>query len=457
MSRYDFQRSCVTKIVRLLNQGKRVLFWLDTGGGKTHVAVEVILRELAKGGRVVFVAYGRELIKQASKRLIEAGVPEYDIGLMMGHESHGLDRPVIVASVSTLARRELPKASLVVFDEAHHIAARSWARIAEHYRKRRARILGLTATPYRRDGRALGRAFDEIVRGPLMNDLFAAGTLAKPRIFSVDPGSEQAEMRNVRVIGGDYDPNVAARVMSGKALIGSIVSEYQKRGAKFPAVLYGCNPEHALKLGARLKRLTGCKVTHVDYTTPDDIRDDINSDLESGRVDVVTNYGILAEGWDCPAAKVCIMARPTKSKALWRQIVGRFLRPHKGRTPIILDFAGNIWRFGLPWDEEEVTLDDGAMPTGDPPLRHCSKCNAINPLRATECEECGSTLGATRAERREKEEEAGRLAEVQETEERKRAQRESIASRAESNPTIRKLSAAKRVAWLGRVYQTMGL
>lgn len=455
-SPYAFQPKSIRRVWQMLNNGKRVLFWLATGGGKTHVAAAIVKRCLAKKQRVLFMASGRELIWQARDRLAENDIPLDDIGVLMGASSYGADRKVIVGSVATLSRRrdEWPDADLLVIDEAHHAPARTWQEIASWYTSRGSKVLGLTATPYRRDGKGLGETFDVIVNGPSMLELFVLGTLVKPKVFSIDPGEARQRAAGLRVVNGDYDPKAAARVMSGKAIIGSAISEYEKHGNGLPAVVYGCTREHAKDLERRFKR-AGYKTGYVDAETPLDVRDKIMSDLTDGTIQIVANYAVLAEGWNCPAAKVCIMARPTRSRGLWRQIVGRFLRAHKRHVPKVLDLAGNVWRHGLPWDDEDVSLESGVAETGEPPIRHCGDCGAVNPIGACECEECGATLGMTERERREKEEEAGRLAEAQSTEEAKRKERERIAEIAKTLPGLK--STKQRERFLAQTYQAMGL
>jgi superfamily II DNA or RNA helicase len=136
--------------------------------------------------------------------------------------------------------------------------------------------------------------------------------------------------------------------------------------------------------------------------------------LESGETLLVSNCGVLCEGWDQPSVKCAILARPTKSTGLYLQQAGRILRPWQGQQAIILDHGGCAVEHGLPQDDREYTLDarpkakrreGGDLPS---PVKVCEACQAVMPLAAGMCEVCGHVFG----ERELPEEEAGELVEV---------------------------------------------
>jgi superfamily II DNA or RNA helicase len=153
-----YQANAVEEIRQAYRQRHRaVLFVLPTGGGKTVLFSHITRETAARGNRVCVLVHRAELLRQASAALTSLDVPH---GLIAANRSMDLSQPVQVASVHTLARRlgKLPRDlfQLLVVDEAHHSNAGTWATVLEHFEQ--ARVLGVTATPVRSDGRGLGVA-----------------------------------------------------------------------------------------------------------------------------------------------------------------------------------------------------------------------------------------------------------------------------------------------------------
>ena len=133
---------------------------------------------------------------------------------------------------------------------------------------------------------------------------------------------------------------------------------------------------------------TGVRAEHLDGTTPIHEREAILGRLASGETQVVTNCMVLTEGWDMPAVGCCILARPTKQMGLFRQMIGRVLRPAEGKTDaIMLDHSGAVWRHGRPEDPVEWTLDvdrraenptqEHASAATERKLRECPSCKVV--------------------------------------------------------------------------------
>jgi len=120
----------------------------------------------------------------------------------------------------------------------------------------------------------------------------------------------------------------------------------------------------------------GVRAEHVDAQTPKLERERILRGLATGAVTVVASVGVLTEGFDCPAAEVCILARPTKSLSLHLQMIGRVLRPADGKgKALIHDHAGNLLRHGLPDDERDYALT--ATPKRVKELHTCPACCVV--------------------------------------------------------------------------------
>lgn len=394
----DYQHDVVERLEQAMATGhRRVLLVAPTGAGKTVIAAEIIRRELERRGRVLFLAHRRELIGQASNRLYRVNVGH---GVLLPGFPMRLHQPVQVASIATLAARairsnviEVPPANLLVVDEAHHARAESYRKIIAAYPD--ARILGLTATPCRGDGRGLGNVFDVLIECPSVRDLIAAGHLVPAVVYA----PTTPDLRGVRVERGDYVEAQLAERMNQQKLVGDIVEHWLKLADRRRTVVFATGVQHSAHIRDEF-RLAGVMAEHIDGTTPADERDAILKRLAAGEVELVTNAAVLTEGWDSPFVSCLVLARPTKSLGLYRQMAGRVLRPAEGkRDALILDHAGATFTHGFVDDPIEWVLsaDDRAAnksharrgTTSDAPaLTTCPECAAVR-LEGRPCGACG--------------------------------------------------------------------
>jgi DNA repair protein RadD len=174
-----YQEEIVTKV----EQHRRPIIVAPTGSGKTVIAAEIIRR--AEDSHVLFLDHRRELNYQAVAKLADFGV---NAGLILAGEPMNQTARVQVASVQTFDSRYirgdngLPHADIVFIDEAHHARARTYRQIIDAYPD--ARVIGMTATPCRRDGRGLGNVFDAMVECPQVQELIELGYLVKTKVFA---------------------------------------------------------------------------------------------------------------------------------------------------------------------------------------------------------------------------------------------------------------------------------
>ncbi len=376
----DRARSAFTPTVR------RVLLVAPTGGGKTVIAAHIIEAAHRLGKRVVFFAHRRELIGQTYEKLLDAGVPSARLGVMMGKDPRtNPTAPVQIASISTWSRRELkPAADLVFIDECHRATAKTYRKAAEHYAS--AALLGMTATPYRANGQGLGDVFQEMVVVTTPRALIEDGYLVEPRVFSAPSGS-LPDLSGIRVRGGDYDEAELAAAVNTGGLVGGIVAHWEKHAEGRRTVAFAVNVAHS-KAIVDAFIVAGIRAEHLDAMTPTAERAAILRRLASGETTVLSNCSVLCEGWDMPAVKVAILARPTKSMGLYLQQGGRILRPWEGVGALILDHAGNAMKHGLPQDDREFSLESKVSKKGDALTKECPECCAIVPRGLHVCE-CG--------------------------------------------------------------------
>lgn len=381
----DYQLSDVVAIET--TEARRVLYTLPTGGGKTTIAVQVIVDAVEAGEHVLFLAHRKELIEQAVQRLLSAGLPEEWIGVIRADAETNPDAVVQVASVQTLIRRKRPRAKLVVVDEAHHSEAETYKTITGWYPK--ARILGLTATPFLANGDGLDECFDEIIQGPVHSELFAEGWLVQPEMWTA-PADFLPDTKSVKRVAGDFHQGELSKVANRPAIVGRIVEHWKKHALGLATVLYAVDIAHAKACRDAFKGAS-IPAEHIDGTTPEHEREAILARLKSGKTKVVTNCGVFTEGWDFPGLQCVILARPTRSLGLYLQMCGRVMRPSGRKRKVILDHAGIALWANVPWVDREYTLE-GIGRSGEGramPLKHCPGCDGVVPTISRTCDGCG--------------------------------------------------------------------
>jgi superfamily II DNA or RNA helicase len=375
----------------------RILFVAPTGAGKTVVALALIDETVAAGGRVLFFAHRRELVFQPSRKLFAAGI---DHGVLLPDHPTRLHAPVQVASKDTLyaravrsSRIELPPADLVVVDEAHHTPAKTYRDILIRYPE--ARILGLTATPCRGDGRGLGDDYNVLIECPQIGQLIELEFLVGTKVFA----PYLPDLTGVQIRHGDYVEDQLASHMDKQQLVGDIVDTRRRRGEGRPTVVFATGVGHSVHIRDEFRR-AGILCEHVDGTTPAEERDTIIAKLAAGQIDVITNCMVLTEGWDSPSTSCLILARPTRHHGLYRQMVGRVLRPSPGKVDaLILDHAGStlvhgfieepvIWSLSpdrpAAQSPNQIARSEGRMPG----LAVCPECAAVR-RQGRPCPSCG--------------------------------------------------------------------
>ncbi len=392
----EYQAVAIAKL-RLKARNRPILV-SPTGSGKTVMASIIIQGAMLKQKHVLFLAHRKELIDQCSAKLDSFGVPH---GIIMAGRKP-TQALVQVASIQSLIRRELPKADLIICDEAHHCTAESYIRISKAYPD--ACFIGLTATPFRSDGKGLGHLFGDYVVAATLAELIFLGFIVPCRYFA----PSKPNMVGVGKIKGDFEVEASHQRVSG--LVGDVVSHYQKLARDRLAICFAVNVQHSKELRDRFIA-AGITAEHLDANTPPAERDRIITGYKSGKIRVVVNVWILGEGFDCPETGAVIMAAPTASLGRFAQEIGRGLRPFGGKTDcLVLDHAGNVDRHGFLPDEFEVDLTHGTKnKKAIPSLKTCEKCYAVYPSKLQKCPECGYEKPLTKQEMKEL---AGELEEV---------------------------------------------
>ena len=372
----DYQRKAVEAVRDKLP--RRPILVAPTGSGKTVMATALVEK---LGCPTLWLAHRKELIDQAARRLEAHGL---ETGIVMSGYSADPEAQVQVASVQTLVRREMPPAGLVVVDECHHARAGTYQKILEACPG--VPVVGLTATPFRLDGRGLGDLFGELVVAAWPDKLCEAGWLHAPKVWA----SKAPDLRGVRVVAGDYSLSALARRSNTAELNADIVETWQSRAAGRRTIVFAVDIAHSRAIAEAFLE-ADIAAEHLDGSTPRPERDAILRRLATGETKVVCNCMVLTEGWDLPALECAVIARPTASLNLHLQMIGRVMRACDGKDgAIVLDHAGNHHVHGLVTRRLNYTLADEKVGSDEPlGLRRCGGCGLLFEIGAECCPECG--------------------------------------------------------------------
>lgn len=364
----------ISMLRQSIGQGRnrRVVLQAPTGMGKTLIAAHLVQGAVAKGKRAIFTAPAISLIDQTVERFEDEGIR--GIGVMQANHprTDALAR-VQVASVQTLARREIPAADLVIVDEAH-----LRAKVIEQLMLDRPDtvFVGLSATPW---AKGMGLIWQDMVTPITIGELIRDGYLSEFTVYAPDV----PDLSGVKTVAGDYHEGQVADVMEGKALMASVVETWLAKGENRPTLAFGVNCAHAKQMAQAFER-AGIATAYCDAFTDSVERKLIERRFRSGEVKIACSVRTLTTGVDWPVS--CIIdAAPTKSIMLHVQKIGRGLRVNKGTEDlVVLDHAGNTLRLGLVTDIHRNALD--TTPPGEKQVaerkeklpKECANCAALH-------------------------------------------------------------------------------
>ena len=352
-----YQNDNKEQIYKSWNDCRAVMLQMPTGTGKTRLFVSILkdlhkyAAESKKQIRVLILVHRVELIDQISEEL---GVR---YGLAHGF-IHSKDRerrkfPFQIASVQTLNRRldnwKDYGFDFIIVDEAHHVLAESYRKIINTFPN--AKILGVTATPYRLSGVGFRPEFDKLIVSDSIQEFINKGYLCNYEYYSISPFSYvQNEINNIQGTdaSGDFANTEMQRVCDQDKIRAQIVETYLNYAKGKKGIVYTINKTHNKHLCEAFCE-KGLKAVAIDSDTDVEERERMIEDFKQNKIDIICNVDIFSEGFDCPDIEFVQLARPTKSLSLYLQQVGRGLRisANKEKT-IFLDNVGLYNRFGVP-------------------------------------------------------------------------------------------------------------
>ncbi|QUY65115.1 DEAD/DEAH box helicase [Helcococcus kunzii] len=350
-----YQQEAKEKVLNEWEEGRdKTLLVLPTGTGKTIVFSKIVEERVRKGDRVLILAHRGELLEQASDKL------EKSTGLKTATEkanetSLGSWFRVVVGSVQTLMReKRLMQFSpdyfgTIIVDEAHHVMSESYQKVLNHFSK--AKILGVTATPDRGDMKNLGAFFESLAFEYSLPKAIKDGYLAKIKALTIPI---DLDLSSVTQQAGDFKASELGNALD--PYLEQIANEMWNVAKDRKIVVFLPLIDTSKKMVNFLNN-AGFNAVEVNGNSKD--REEILSDFDKGKYNVLCNSMLLTEGWDCPSVDCVVVLRPTKVRSLYSQMVGRGTRLYPGKDHVLLlDFLWHTERHALCRPSHLITTNE---------------------------------------------------------------------------------------------------
>ena len=345
----DYQQEATKNLQKMREDGKTIaLLYHATGVGKTITAAT---DAKAVGGRTLFLVNALKLASQAQETFAKVW-PEATLGEYTGSQKD-MTQTVIFATVQSISK-DLEKFSptdfdYLIVDECHHAAANTYQKIFTYFHPKF--ILGLTATPERSDGEDMLELFQNVAHKMDLKTAVERGILVPIRCVRV---KTNIDLTDVRINGIKYN----SQDLESKLFIPErnqlIVDTYLRYVNGKKTVIFCASVDHAAEI-AKLLRDNGVKAEAVSGRDRVEVREKILKDYETGSTNVLCACDLLNEGWDSPHTTVLFMARPTMSKTIYLQQLGRGTRRYPGKEDLlVVDFVDNANMFNMPYSLHRV-------------------------------------------------------------------------------------------------------
>lgn len=380
----SYQKDLIKAIKREMCSGKKsVCAVLGCGGGKSIIQAEIARAAVDKGNRVLFLIHRKELAEQ-----IKDTFRRYGVNLDLCD----------ICMVQTISRHidKLSEPSLIITDESHHSAASGYRKIYDAFPD--ALRIGFTATPSRLGGGGLNTVFDSMVEGVSTKWLIDNNFLAPYKYYSV----KLVDTSKLHRRAGEYIQSEIDALMANKAIYGDVLNSWRRFAGGKKTIVY-CASVKSSKESANEFQNSGINAAHLDGTTLKADRERIIQDFRDGKITVLCNVDLFGEGFDVPDCECVVLLRPTLSLTVHIQQSMRSMRYKDGKTAIIIDHVGNVFRHGFPDDIREWQLEEKEKKKKDSVgcsgfVRQCGKCFAAVPSSYEICPYCETPLKAGREE-----------------------------------------------------------
>ncbi len=371
-----YQARCVHNVFEAYECDHRALVVMPTGTGKT-VVFSTIARDWNREGRILMIAHRQELISQGANAMaaITGEQPGIEMGKMTSNEASSWTKAqTVVTSVQTMCKKnrrekfDPEEFSLLIVDEAHHAVSRTYRTVIEYFaQKGKTFVLGVTATPDRSDEEALGQVFHTVPFQYEIHEAIEDGWLVE--IDQRPAFVEGLDLSKIKTSKGDLTAAQVDALMKQEGPLHEVASTTMQVADGRRTMVFCASVEHAKMVASIMNRWQpGSAVAMDGETDPMERREQLER-YANGEFPYLCNCGLFLEGFDNPGIEIISMARPTKSRSLYAQVVGRGTRPlpgvvdgfededREGRREaiacsskpacLVLDFVGNTGRHKL--------------------------------------------------------------------------------------------------------------
>lgn len=329
----DYQEKILQKIRDKIAHGEHSIFVQSSPGSGKTLMMSDLVREYSKQYQVLSIAHRQEIIKQTIGRYIAQGA-NYD------------NTTVAMVQTATRHLKSLPKPKLIIVDEAHHAMAKGYLNLLEYFNDPNIIKVYFSATPWRADGKGFTSLVptQNLICGPTTEWLIQHHYLAPYTYYQ--PKLVNDNLLKFSGRSGDFThksvQNAAKSIDPVK-----LVDWYEKLGNNMQGIVYAASIESSEEIVEEFNK-RGISAFHLDGASDKDERNEIIEQYKQGKIKILSNVEIFTEGLDLPNASIALIARPTMSLSLYLQFSMRVLRYQEGKHAVILDFAGNAARLGLP-------------------------------------------------------------------------------------------------------------
>ncbi|OCK84166.1 P-loop containing nucleoside triphosphate hydrolase protein [Lepidopterella palustris CBS 459.81] len=354
----NYQEECIQSVLSYLGKGhKRLGVSLATGSGKTVIFVQLISRIPSNDNatQTLILAHRRELVEQAARHCTLA-YPNKSIDVEMGsnHASGAAD--ITVASIQSITsgdrilKFDPSRYKLVLVDEAHHIVSAQYLELLEHFGLRHTTdwesssapaLVGVSATFSRFDGRKLGSVIDHIVYHRDYVDMIEQNWLSNVIFTTVESKADISRVGSGA--NGDFQTGALSRAVNTDETNEITVRSWRARAGERKSTLVFCvDLNHVSSLTATFLK-HGIEARYVSGDTPKKVRSERIDAFKNGEYPILINCGVFTEGTDIPNIDCVLLARPTKSRNLLVQMIGRGMRLHPGKENChIIDMVASL-------------------------------------------------------------------------------------------------------------------
>ncbi|KAF2793451.1 P-loop containing nucleoside triphosphate hydrolase protein [Melanomma pulvis-pyrius CBS 109.77] len=354
----EYQEECIQSVLSYLEKGhKRLGISLATGSGKTVIFTHLIDRipSLDDASQTLILAHRRELVEQAARHCTLA-YPDKRIDIEMGNHQASGAADITVASIQSimsgdrLSKFDPLRHKLLLVDEAHHIVSSQYLAVLEHFGLRHAAdwnkvpapaLVGVSATFSRFDGRKLGAVIDHIVYHRDYIDMIEENWLANVIFTTVEMKADLSKVGSGA--GGDFQSGALSKVVNTDQTNEIVIKTWLARARERHSTLVFCvDLSHVSNLTAKFRQY-GIEAQFVTGDTPKKVRSARVQAFRNGDFPVLLNCGVFTEGTDIPNIDCVLLARPTKSRNLLVQMIGRGMRLHKGKENChVIDMVASL-------------------------------------------------------------------------------------------------------------------